>query len=135
MTPHITLEENDISGELWGVLVAYTRETIGENAAESLQFAARDDNGDLLGGITGSVSHGVLSVQLLAISPHARRTGLGARLLLALEDAAREQGATVSRVDTLEFEAPDFYQKQGYEIFGIVGDQIGRRTLFLSKSL
>ena len=135
MTPQIALETNDISGELSEFLVAHTRETIGENAIESFQFSARDDNGDLLGGITGGVSHGVLSVQLLALAARARRLGLGSRLLKTLEDAAREKGATVSRVDTLEFEAPDFYQKQGYEIFGIVGDQIGRRTVFLSKSL
>ncbi len=128
-------ETGELSRDLMEFLNHYARETIGETAAEDFQFAARDDDGNLLGGVTGRVSHGVLSVQLLAISPRARRAGLGARLLQTLENAAREQGATVARLDTLEFEAPDFYQKMGYQIFGVIGDQIGRRTVFLSKSL
>lgn len=113
MNDDIWPETGELARELMNFLNHYARETIGETASVALQFAARDGDGNLLGGVTGHVAHGVLSVQLLAISPGARRIGLGARLLATLENAAREKGATVSRVDTLEFEAPDFYQKMG----------------------
>lgn len=135
MTPRIEPASGDLSGVLLQFLNEYALEHIGHHAPLALQFAARDEAGNLLGGVTGRVLHGVLSVYLLALSPAARRAGLGALLLQTLENAAREQGATVARVDTLEFEAPDFYRKQGYEIFGIIGDQAGRRQFFLSKRL
>jgi GNAT superfamily N-acetyltransferase len=135
MTSQIEPETGEISGELLHFLRDYAQETIGDNAPLDLHFAARDDAGKLLGGVTGRVSHGILAVNLLALAPDARRIGMGAQLLKTLENAAREQGATVARVDTLEFEAPDFYQKQGYEIFGIIGDHVGRRQFFLSKKL
>jgi GNAT superfamily N-acetyltransferase len=135
MSPQICLENNDLSTALMGFLNQYADEHIGPQSASSFQFAARDDVGNLLGGVTGRLAHGVLSVQLLALAPGARRAGLGAQLLKTLETAAIDQGATVARVDTLEFEAPDFYQKQGYKIFGIIGDLVGRRQYFLSKSL
>jgi GNAT superfamily N-acetyltransferase len=135
MTPRIGAETGDLSAALLKFLNEYSVERIGHHVPIPLQFAARDDAGNLLGGVTGRVLHGVLSVHLLALAPTVRRAGLGTQLLQALENAAHERGATVSRVDTLEFEAPEFYQKQGYEIFGIIGDQIGRRQFFLSKKL
>ena len=51
-----------------------------------------------------------------------------------LENAAREQGAVEAWVDTLEWEAPEFYRKQGYEIMGAVGET-GHRKYFGRKSL
>jgi GNAT superfamily N-acetyltransferase len=135
MTSRIEAESSELSEALLQLLNEYSLEKIGGHAAVTLQFAARDDAGNLLGGVTGRVLHGVLSVHLLALVPTARRAGLGAQLLKTLEEAARAQGATVARVDTLEFEAPDFYQKQGYEVFGILGEQSGRRQFFLSKKL
>ena len=135
VTPRIETATEDLSNALLQFLNEYSLERIGHHAPVSLQFAAHDNAGNLLGGVTGRVLHGVLSVHLLALSPAARRTGLGTQLLQTLEDAAREQGATVARVDTLEFEAPDFYQKQGYEIFGVIGEQAGRRQFFLRKQL
>ncbi len=135
MTSRIEPDSGDLSAALLQLLNEYSLEMMGDHAPVCLQFAARDDAGNLLGGVTGRVLHGVLSVHLLALAPASRGAGLGAQLLKALEDAARAQGATVARVDTLEFEAPDFYQKQGYEIFGIIGEQNGRRQFFLSKKL
>jgi hypothetical protein len=37
-------------------------------------------------------------------------------------------------VDTIEFQAPDFYQKLGDEVFGVLPDHPrGRRWFFLHK--
>lgn len=51
-----------------------------------------------------------------------------------LENAARAQGAMEAWVDTLEWEAPEFYRKQGYKMMWAVGE-VGHRKYFLQKSL
>lgn len=118
-----------------GWLAEQNRQLLGEDAAVGLQFSARDEAGQIVGGVTGAVQHGILNVHLLALSPDHRRLGLGGQLMRALETAARQEGASEACVDTLEFEAPDFYQKQGYLVLGVVGEMVGRRKYFLSKKL
>ena len=47
-----------------------------------------------------------------------RGQGLGRRLLAAVEQQARERGCRWARLNTWEFQAPDFYARCGYETYG-----------------
>jgi len=69
--------------------------------------------------------------------PEARRgEGLGAKLLAAAEDVARERGCGHAWLDSYGFQAPQFYLKQGYEIFGTLPDYPrGVERVFLCKRL
>ncbi len=49
---------------------------------------------------------------------------------------ARQRGARCAYLDTFSFQAPDFYKKQGYEVFGELRDfPEGHRRYFLRKQL
>ncbi|MNC61397.1 N-acetylglutamate synthase [compost metagenome] len=90
-----------------------------------------------MGGVTGDVAWNILNVHLLAVDPACRGTGLGASLLAEIENRARQLGCKVSELTTMSWQAPHFYQKQGYEIFGEIKDcpNEGHTKYYLKKRL
>ncbi|ASA23780.1 GNAT family N-acetyltransferase [Paenibacillus donghaensis] len=102
----------------------------------ALSFAAYE-NGEYVGGVTGTIVWNMLQVQLLAVDPAYRGSGVGAVLLQTLEAKARQQGCKVSELTTMSWQAPGFYQKQGYEIFGEIKDcpHAGHTKYYLQKQL
>jgi GNAT superfamily N-acetyltransferase len=51
-----------------------------------------------------------------------RRRGYGGSLLRKAEAEAKDRGAKGILVDTFSFQAPAFYEKQGYLAYGQVDD-------------
>ncbi|MEK3901920.1 GNAT family N-acetyltransferase [Paenibacillus sp. FSL R7-0179] len=107
---------------------AYQREVISLAAYE---------NGIFIGGITGEMVWNILNVHLLAVDPAYRGNGLGKTLLEELEHRASLRGCKVSELTTMSWQAPYFYQKQGYEIFGEIKDcpNEGQTKYYLQKKL
>ena len=53
-----------------------------------------------------------------------------------LVDVARQRGCIGAYLDTFGFQAPNFYPKHGYEIFGTIEDHPrGSRRVFFKKQL
>jgi GNAT superfamily N-acetyltransferase len=85
-----------------------------------VQAYAVAGDGRLLGGCTGAtvdVWHW-LTVDTMWVDPTERGRGLGRRLLKAVHDQARERGCRWSKLNTWEFQAPGFYERLGYEVYG-----------------
>ncbi|MEU3834714.1 GNAT family N-acetyltransferase [Streptomyces microflavus] len=88
-----------------------------------LEVWALDGQGAVVGGLTGRTWAYWLHVDLLWVDARHRSAGLGSRLLAEAERVARtERACTRSRLETWDFQAPDFYRKQGYEEIGRVED-------------
>ncbi|MFF9333681.1 MULTISPECIES: GNAT family N-acetyltransferase [Streptomyces] len=88
-----------------------------------LHVWALDANGDLAGGLVGHTWTTWLHVTYLWVDAAHRGTGLGSTLLTEAERlAATERACTHSRVETWDFQAPDFYRKQGYEVVCVIPD-------------
>ena len=65
-----------------------------------------------------------------------RGKGFGKELLSQAEEEARQRGAMHAYLDTFSFQAPGFYQKQGYEVFGQLDDfPTGHQRYFCKKKL
>jgi GNAT superfamily N-acetyltransferase len=96
----------------------------------------RDERGALIGGAYGYVNWNWLFINLVWVSESARGGGHGRRLILALEQAARERGCTHAHLDTFSFQARPFYEKLGYEVFSTLDDYPpGHRRFFMKKAL
>lgn len=94
------------------------------------------DSGEVLGGLIGRTSLGVLFVELFFLPESLRGDDLGMRLLKAAEDEARRRGCRHGVLYTISFQAPGFYVKQGWEIFGEVPcNPPGTSRVFLRKDL
>lgn len=85
---------------------------------KKVQLSARDAEGNLVGGLIGAHLQRWFFIKLLAVSPEARGGGIGAKLLARAEHMAREEGLVGIYLDTFEFQAPRFYQRQRYREIG-----------------
>lgn len=78
--------------------------------------------GTLLGGAVGRTGWSWLYVSRLWVAPAHRGSGLGTRLMTALEVAARERGCVGAWLSTFSFQAIPFYESIGYRTFGELVD-------------
>lgn len=76
-------------------------------------------------------------VDLLWIDERYRKKGLGTKLLTEVETKAKEKGCHLIHLDTFDFQAKDFYLKNGYEIFGTIEDcpHINNKRYYLKKNI
>lgn len=94
------------------------------------------DNEKLLGGITAIVyCWKCLYIDVLWLEENYRRQGLGIKLLSKVEEEAKKLGCYLSHLDTFDFQAKDFYLKNGYEIFGELNDCPKGHVRFYLKKL
>ena len=100
----------------------YNARFIGRPDWLPLVISALDSDDELVGGLVGQYGLGWLHVDMLAVSPERRRTGIGAQLLEQAEHWARQRGALGVYLDTIEFQALGFYERLGYRKFGEQAD-------------
>lgn len=113
------------------------RQSLAVAVAAAVAVAVRDsETHQVLGGITGRTSLGLLFLDLFYLPESLRGSGLGSRLLKAYEDEGRRRGCRSAVLYTLSFQAPEFYEKNGWQRFGEVPcDPQGTSRVFMSKVL
>jgi len=96
-----------------------------------------DEYGTIVAGILGKLdSWGCMTVDILWVHEKHRKAGLGTRLLKEVEAASKSYGCNLVHLDTFDFQAKDFYIKNGYEVFGVLDDcPLGHQRYFLKKYL
>lgn len=119
---------------------AFNRRTVPgiPEVAEDLKFAvlARNSSGKVVGGIRAKAFWGYLCIELLWIDEMARGQGVGKRLVLDAEAFALQHGFLRSRVVTTSFQAKPFYEKLGYEVYGVLEEcPEGCASYYLKKQL
>ena len=94
----------------------------------------RNSENELIAGILANAYWDGLEIDTLWVGQHHRGTGLGAELLKKAERYGKEQGAVISFLKTVE--AKGFYEKHGYQVFGVLEDRpIGTLLYHLKKRL
>lgn len=87
-------------------------------AAVELTVQCLDDEGQLLGGVSGWSWQEAAGIGLTWVRDDQRGSGVGADLLRNFERSAADRGALRIFVTSFTFQAPGFYEKHGYvEIF------------------
>ena len=79
-------------------------------------FIAEDSDGKICGVITGRAYYNEVHVGDLIVAPECRGTGLGSRLVTAVEDYYKGKGYDIVTLTTFGFQAPEFYKKLGYNV-------------------
>jgi GNAT superfamily N-acetyltransferase len=119
---------------------AFNKETVPglPEVSQDLKFAvfARDERGKVVGGIRANAFWGYLCIELLWLSEEARGSGAGKQLVERAETFAVEHGFRHARVETTSFQAKPFYEKLGYEVYGVLDDfPEGHTSFYLRKDL
>lgn len=95
-----------------------------------------DDDGQLTGGMTAFLSWNYLEIKYLWVDADHRNEGHATHIMQAGEMAARENDCEYALVDTFEFQALEFYRKQGYQIIAECDGYLGKyKRYFLQKKL
>jgi GNAT superfamily N-acetyltransferase len=90
----------------------------------------------VVGGLTGRTSLGLLFVDLFCLPQAMRGSGIGTAVLQLAEDEGRRRGCRTAALYTLSFQAPGFYERNGWRVFGEVPcDPPGTSRLFMIKEL
>lgn len=118
-------EREVILGGLHAFMLAKTG-----SAPTPLAVLVRDETGNVVGGLAGRLSAAWLYVELFWLPETLRGTGLGTRVMLAAEAEAVRRGCIGAHLDTYDYQAPGFYRKLGYEVFGSIEDHPPGHTRF-----
>ena len=82
-----------------------------------------DENNTIIAGcIAEMYCWNIVYVDVLWVNEGHRKSGLGTRLLKELETIAVNSNCTLIHLDTFDFQAKDFYIRNGYEVFGVLED-------------
>lgn len=105
-----------------------------ETMVEDLSKKVVDEHGDLIGGIIARrYLWQCAYVDVLWVRQDQRGNGLGARLLREVEQEAASKQAKLIHLDTFDFQAKEFYEKQGYQVFGALENCMGGHTRYYMK--
>ncbi len=107
----------DIVEEIRTQLQTFNYNAIGYFPKDVFSVTSKDVDGILIGGGVGVVTLGWLFVDLLWVHPEHRGRGLGKSIMHRMEGIALDRGATGVWLTTADFQSPDFYLSQGFEIF------------------
>ena len=124
----------------WGIigrgLRSYNLQQAGDDKFQRLCFVLQAPDQEIVAGVLGEIYWEWLHIDLLWVKDELRGCGYGGRLLAVVEDEARQRGAKNAYLDTFSFQAPDFYELNGYQVFGELGDfPPGHQRYFLAKKL
>jgi GNAT superfamily N-acetyltransferase len=117
-------------------LLQFNRALIGDPEETQLGVFARDGSGRVVGGLLGHVKWKWLYVAKLWLPDELRGRGVGTRVMREVEQYARRRACHGIYLDTFEYQALPFYEKLGYEQFGVLeGYPPGYRQYHLRKQL
>ncbi len=105
----------------------------GHAAYYPVAYILKADDGEVLGGLLGSIWGGWLHIKFVWVAEPARGRGHARRLVEAAEAYARKRGCAGANLETFSFQARPLYEKLGYEAFGELKDFPPGHTLYFMK--
>ena len=117
-------------------LIQFNDAHVGSDGHTPLNFVEYDADGNVIAGILGGTYWGWMYVDILWVHESHRKKGIGTRLLSAAEREAVCGDCHHVHLDTMSWQAPEFYKKHGYEVVGILPDiPSGNQKYLLMKAL
>lgn len=87
-----------------------------------INLVGRDSSKNVIGGIMCNTYLMCMDIDVLWVDESYRGKGLGFKLLSEAERIAKEAGCIYAFTNTYSFQAPSFYKRQGYELYGVLDD-------------
>ena len=90
--------------------------------SEPLNLYVEDEHGEIIAGLVAETFGNWLEIEYLFVKEDLRGQGIGSQLLHQAESEAKMRNCRFAFVNTYQFQAPAFYQKQGYKEVFILKD-------------
>lgn len=109
---------------------------VGSDNHTPINIVEYDKEGNVIGGIIGGTYWGWMHIDVLWVHEDFRKKGIGSKLLVEAENEAIRRGCHHVHLDTMSWQAPEFYLNHGYKVIGIFPDiPDGNKKYMLQKSL
>lgn len=134
--PSMTLIEGstDDSEFISDQLEKFNQAATGLDAMSPVRLVICNASGEIIAGVCGVQCWSRLYISSLWVREDFRGTGLGSRLLREAETRARQAGCTGACLTSFSFQAPEFYRRHGYQLFGKMNDYPpGEQLCFMEK--
>ncbi|MGB9368946.1 MAG: GNAT family N-acetyltransferase [Xanthobacteraceae bacterium] len=126
----------DIERAIGGGLDSFNEAVTGIRDVRPLAVVVREPaTGDAVGGAMGRSSLGLLFLDLFYLPEVMRGAGLGTSVLRMFEEEGRKRGCRSAVLFTISFQAPDFYERNGWRRFGEIACKPGISRIFMTKEL
>lgn len=110
--------ESQKSQVIRDLIRSYNRSKREAAESEPLNLYIEDDSGEIMAGLVAETFGNWLEIEYLFVKEDLRGQGIGSQLLQQAESEAKKRNCRYVFVNTYQFQAPAFYQKQGYkEVF------------------
>lgn len=117
-------------------LIAFNAKAAPPQPQTPLCLHAHDDAGRLIGGLVGFTHFDWLYIDMLWLEEDSRHQGTGQSLLEAAEAEALRRGCRRAWLYTFSFQAPGFYERNGYTCWGALeGYPPGHSQMWYRKDL
>jgi ribosomal protein S18 acetylase RimI-like enzyme len=111
--------------EIVNLLLEYNlskTEKLEEEINKPIEIIVRNEKNKIIGGLYGRSIWGTLEIKTFVVRPENRTLGIGKKLILEAEKEAKRRKCRFISLDTFSFQAPEFYEKLGFEKIGIETD-------------
>lgn len=137
--PKISVDENPAPADrdaILGPLVKYNDSKVAATTVAPLAVFVRDPVTDaIVGGLWAQSVYDWLFVELLFLPEDLRGKGMGSTLMREAEAIAMKRGCVGVWLDTYSFQARGFYEKLGYEVFGLLEDFPKGQTIYFFRKI
>ena len=112
---NIESKKSQVIGDL---IRSFNRSKREAAESEQLNLYVEDDKGELMTGLVAEIFGNWLEIEYLFVKEEFRGQGIGSQLLQQAESEAKKKNCRYAFVNTYQFQASTFYQKQVYkEVF------------------
>jgi GNAT superfamily N-acetyltransferase len=137
--PEIVVSEAPGSAECQAImsrLIEYNESKGFRTGFEPLAILLRDPGtGETVGGIWGKSSYDWLYLEFFFVPEAYRGRDVGTLLLQKAEEVGRARGCIGLWLSTFAFQAPGFYERNGFECFGTLDDRPSGSKFHMMKKL
>src|ERR1043165_9345040 len=124
----------EVQRAIGGGLDSFNTAMAGVSDFKLLAVVVKDPTtGEAVGGAIGRTSLGLLFLDLFYLPEAMRGSGLGTAVLRVFEEEGRERGCRSGVLYTISFQAPGFYERNGWRRFGEVASKPGISRIFMTK--
>ena len=126
-------EETD---PIFNGLVEFNESQVGDARFKEFGILASGESAAIIAGLLGHTLWNGFFISALWVAQAVRRKGIGRQLLARAEELALQNGCDHIHLDTFDFQAREFYVKNGFHLFGTIEDYpIAHKRYYLIKKL
>ncbi len=117
-------------------MLAYHAKCGYTRKSTSYSVLLKDPKDKMIGAVIVTFLWNGMEIKSLWVDESIRRKGWGRKLMQVAEEEAVKRGCTIAYTNTFTWQAPGFYEKLGYKLYGKLEDFPKGSTLsYFSKQL